>query len=172
MKWRAALDRALATLLVVLMALMVVNVLWQVASRYLMRNPSTFTDELSRFLLIWTGLLGAAYATSRRLHLAIDLLPSRARPPHRRWYQVFIASMGAFFGLVMALGGSWLVYTVSYLGQTSAALGLPMGGVYAALPLSGLLIAYYSLDNLWQDLRSTEAPAASPSLPTKSAKTN
>lgn len=156
---RRTLDRALGILLVVLMALMVANVLWQVASRYLVRDPSTFTDELSRFLLIWTGLLGAAYATGRRLHLAIDLLPSRARPPYRRWYQVFIAGTGALFGLVMALGGGWLVYTVSYLGQTSAALGLPMGSVYIALPLSGLLITYYSLDNLRTDLREGVAPS-------------
>lgn len=62
---KRALENILAHLLVVLMGLMVLNVLWQVFSRYVIGEPSAFTDELARFLMIWLGLLGAAYVSGK-----------------------------------------------------------------------------------------------------------
>lgn len=43
-------------------------------SRYVLNQPSTLTDELARFLMIWVGLLGAAYTVGAQRHLSIDLL--------------------------------------------------------------------------------------------------
>jgi len=49
---------------------------------------------------------------------------------------------------VLIIGGSWLTYTRFYLSVTSAALGLQLGYVYLVLPISGLLIAYFNIDNM------------------------
>ena len=35
-------------------------------------NPSSFTDELARYLMIWLGILGAAYVAGKNEHVAID----------------------------------------------------------------------------------------------------
>jgi hypothetical protein len=56
------LDAVLSRVLILLMFLLVVSVLWQVISRYVFSSPSSWTEELARFLLIWISLLGAAYA--------------------------------------------------------------------------------------------------------------
>ncbi|RMG68431.1 MAG: TRAP transporter small permease [Bacteroidetes bacterium] len=131
------------------MVLMVVNVTWQVVSRYILGDSSSWTEELTRFLLIWVGLLGAAYAAGQRLHLAIDLLPRRLEGKSaRRLDQVIQSCMALFALLAMVIGGSRLVYLTLTLKQTSAALGLPLWYVYLVLPLSGLLIIYYSLANM------------------------
>ena len=61
MRIRKIIDKMLESLLIILMAVLVIDVLWQVASRYLLTSPSSITDELAGFLLIWVGLLGAAY---------------------------------------------------------------------------------------------------------------
>ena len=50
--------------------------------------------------------------------------------------------------VVMIIGGSWLVYTRFFLSVKSAALGLPLGVVYLVLPISGLLIVYFDIDNI------------------------
>ena len=50
-------DRALEWALILLMGANVLNVLWQVFTRFVLRHPSSFTEELARFLLIWVGLL-------------------------------------------------------------------------------------------------------------------
>lgn len=150
MKFRTAIDHALYTSLVFLMALMVINVLWQVASRYIFLSPSSFTDELARFLLIWVGLLGASYVTGQKLHLAIDLLPSKLEGQKEKNLNIIInilVSLFAFF--VMVWGGINLVYITFVLEQPSAALGLPLAYVYTVIPLSGILMIYYSIDNLF-----------------------
>ena len=153
MKFRERLDTALYWVLVTLMAAMVLNVLWQVGSRFILRSPSSFTDELARYLLIWVSLLGASYVTGKRMHLAIDLLPASLEGKKQRNLNVLIHVLVALFALfAMVWGGINLVYITLTLRQTSAALNVPLGYVYMVVPLSGLLIIYYSLAGL------TESP--------------
>lgn len=148
---RRTIDTMLFWLLVVLMALMTLNVLWQVASRYLMQSPSSFTDELARYLLVWVGLLGASYVTGKKMHLAIDILPSKLQGKKERNLSAFINLLVAVFSLlVMVWGGIRLVYITLTLEQMSPALNIPLGYIYAVVPLSGLLIFYYCLANLFE----------------------
>lgn len=157
MKLRRAIDHTLYTALVVLMAIMVLNVLWQVASRYLVGSPSSFTDELARYLLIWVGLLGASYVTGKKMHLAIDILPSTLQGKKERNLNIFINTIVALFAFfVMVWGGIKLVYITLTLEQTSATLNLPLGYVYSVLPLSGLIIIYYSIVNLTEKREDPE----------------
>ena len=130
---------------------MVLNVLWQVGSRFILRSPSSFTYELARFLLIWVSLLGASYVTGKKMHLAIDILPSKLEGKKQRNLNVLInvlVALFAFFGMVW--GGINLVYITLTLNQTSAALNVPLGYVYLVVPLSGIIIIYYSIMNLFE----------------------
>ena len=155
MKLRAIVDRFLEILLQVLMAVLVLDVLWQVISRYLMNSPSSFTDELAGYLLVWVGLFGAAYVSGKDEHLAIDLLLQRSPPGRRKRIRMIIqVCVFAFAASVMVVGGTWLVYTRFMLSVKSAALQLSLGYVYLVLPLSGLLICYYAADNLRPGFRS------------------
>ena len=141
---KSAVDWALGWFLVVLMAVAVVNVLWQVFTRFVLSDPSAFTDELARYLLVWVGLFGAAYASGKRAHLAIDLLRTRLTGRAVHWHGILIGVIiFAFATLVMLVGGVRLVSLSFLLGQTSPALELPLGVVYLALPASGALIAFY-----------------------------
>ena len=121
--------------LVILVSVLVVDVLWQVFSRYLLSSPSSFTDELAGFLLIWVGVLGAAYVAGRKEHLAIDILVQRSPPARQRRLQFIIHTLILLFALfVMVIGGTSLVYTRFVLDVKSAALQLPLGYVYIVLP--------------------------------------
>jgi len=150
MKAKKAIDQGLAGLLIFILAVLVLNVLWQVASRYLLRSPSSFTDELARYLLIWVGILGAAYATGQRLHLGIDIISTKISPKNRnRLTQIVDLLVAVFAVLVMIIGGIRLVYITLRMQQTSAALRLPLGYLYLVIPLSGILILFYSLVDLY-----------------------
>lgn len=141
----AAVDRTLAAVLIVLMAIAVLNVLWQVFTRFILGDPSSFTEELARYLLIWIGLLGAAFATGRRLHPAIGLLTAALSDRGRHWQWLLIqGAVLVFAAAVMVFGGGSLVSLTLSLGQTSAALRIPLGYVYLALPIGGLLIIWYA----------------------------
>ncbi len=161
---RRALDRGLGLLLATLMAVAVVNVAWQVFTRFALAEPSSFTDELARYLLVWIGLIGAAYAAGQRLHVAVDLLP-RAMPHRLQQALSGLVQVGVLtFSLGVMVGGGGALVSMSFeLGQRSAALGLPMGLVYLALPVSGLLIALYTLLFLIEALiESPDEPHAEP----------
>jgi len=136
---------------VILMSVLVVDVLWQVASRYILSSPSSFTDELAGFLLIWVGVLGAAYVAGRKEHLAIDILIQRSSPARQRMLLYIIYSLIFLFALsVMVTGGVVLMYTRFVLQVKSAALELPLGYVYSVLPVSGLIIMYYEVVHILQ----------------------
>ncbi len=158
MALRNAVDRAVRFLLVVLMSAIVIDVLLQVFSRYLFNAPLSFTDELASFLLIWLGLLGSAYATGEKQHLAIDLLAMRVSPTSQRRLEVIVTGLVVIFAVaVLIVGGSWLVYTGFLFGQLSASLQLSLGYVYLIVPITGVLIAYYSIDNTFRRHQTTPA---------------
>ena len=149
---RARLDAVLGGTLAALMGLAVLNVVWQVVSRFVVGSPSAFTDELARYLLVWIGLLGAAWGVGRRLHVAVDLLPRRLPPRLEAGLERLVLGVVFAFGAgVMVFGGLGLVGLSFELGQTSAALGLPLGVVYLALPLAGLAVCLYTAADWLQE---------------------
>ena len=143
------INKIVENILIGIFGLMVINVLWQVASRYLLGQASSFTEELARFSLIWLTLLGAAYLSGKKEHIAIDYFYNKFPEAVRGKVAVFTELLVAVFALaVLVIGGGNLVYTTLYLGQTSAALQVPMGIVYGIIPFSGVLIIFYSLVNV------------------------
>ncbi len=154
--WRYYMDKTLEAALVVLTVLLLADVLLQVASRYLLNNSISFTDELAGFLLIWVGMLGATYVTSKREHLAINLLADRLSATQHRWLHITSnLCILLFVVLVMVVGGSWLVYTRFYLGQLSASLEVPLGVVYLIIPISGVLSCLYVLGDIFSPKHPT-----------------
>ena len=149
MKLRKQVDHLLGVFLAAIMAIMTINVLWQVFTRFVMGTPSSFTDELARYLMIWVGVLGAAYISGKRMHVAIDLFPSKLKPENQKKLKIvvnWIIIVFCFSALV--IGGIRLVYITFTLGQYSPALQIPLGIVYLVIPLSGILIIYYKISDI------------------------
>ncbi|HUH47077.1 MAG TPA: TRAP transporter small permease [Arenibacter sp.] len=141
------LNKAIEGMLVLIFSLLVIDVVWQVASRYLIGQSSSFTEEYARFSLIWLTVLGAAYINGQREgHLSMDFLlmklPLEKQIKRQRVIQVIMA---IFALTVMVIGGGNLVYTTLKLGQLSPALLVPLGYVYAIVPVCGLIIIFFSI---------------------------
>jgi len=146
---RKAFDRYLGYVLVFLMVIMTADVLWGVITRYAFGSQADWTEELVRFLLIWVGILGAAYASGQKMHLAIDLLMPRLNEVGQRRLSVILNLLIIVFALTaLVIGGFRLIYITQVLDQHSAALRLPMPLVYAVVPISGVLIIYYKIHDL------------------------
>lgn len=168
-KLKHRVDKVLGWFLIILMAVNVLNVLWQVFTRFILRDPSSFTEELARYLLIWVGLLGASYAAGQKMHLAIDIilksLEGKTRVLVELCIQLFIFIFALF---VMVIGGFRLVSITLKLNQISAALQIQLGYVYLVLPLSGLLIMFYAVLFFMEKLRT--AAEKSPGYQASAAK--
>lgn len=154
MPFLKTIDIILEKILIFLMSILVLDVLWQVVGRYILKSPSSFTDEMAGFILVWLGLLGAAYVSGKKEHLAIDILLQKSDKKQRRIINIMIDIFVILFAIsVLIIGGLWLVYTRFELDVKSPALGIPMGYVYVVLPLSGFLIFYYAFDSLLTNIK-------------------
>ncbi|RCS69962.1 TRAP-type transport system, small permease component, predicted N-acetylneuraminate transporter [Vibrio casei] len=145
-KLRSYLDKSILIFCSLALIALVATVTWQVFSRYILNDPSSFTDELSRYLMIWLGLLGASYLFGKRGHLAITLLSDNIPAKMNIALQIFISLLTlSFASLAMLKGGSALIGRT--MQQFSPALQVPMAYVYFILPLSGVLIVFYLILN-------------------------
>jgi len=143
---KTVLDRVLEGLVMIVVAVLVLDVLWQVFTRFVLKDPSTWTEELARFMLIWVSLLGSAVALGRGAHLGIDYFVGKLSEEVRLRTEIFVFLCIALFSLlVMFIGGIELVRSNLALGQASPALGVKMGYVYLAIPISGFFLTLYAV---------------------------
>ncbi len=144
------LNKGIEALLVLIFSLLVIDVVWQVVSRYIVGQSSSFTEEYARFSLIWLTVLGAAYINGQKEgHLSMDFLLLKLSKEKRNSRQKVIQWLMAIFALiVMVIGGGNLVYTTLSLGQMSSALHIPLGYIYSIVPLCGLIIIFFSVYNI------------------------
>ncbi|PSU35842.1 TRAP transporter small permease [Photobacterium lutimaris] len=139
------INRGLAMFTVSLSSFLVFCVIWQVISRYVIGKPSTITDELARYLFMWVALIGAAYTTGQKRHLAIDLLTMKLSGKRKLINEIVIQlAIAAFAFIVLVYGGTNLALKTLSTGQVTPALGLEMGYIYFCLPISGSLMIFYS----------------------------
>lgn len=83
------------------------------------------------------------------MHVAIDVLPQRAKEKTQKKLKLIVYLIIIVFALfAMVMGGSRLVYLTYVLDQQSPALQIPLALVYLVIPLSGLLIIYYKISDI------------------------
>jgi TRAP-type C4-dicarboxylate transport system permease small subunit len=144
---RTLLDNTILTVCGAALLLLVVTVSWQVFSRYVLNDPSSWTDELSRYTMVWLGLLGASYLFGIKAHLAITLLAHSIPSKMNHFLQFFINMVIlTFVILAMFKGGITLVGRT--MSQLTPALQIPMAYVYLILPISAVIITVYIILNL------------------------
>lgn len=125
-----------------LMALAMLTLLvfgtWQIFTRWILGNPSTFTDELLRYVLIISGFIGSAYCFYRDEHLALTLVTDKAKGPFKLVLDVFIEACILFFVIYVFIIGGWkLAQTAT---NVSSVMHIPMKTLYMIEPVCGVLI--------------------------------
>ena len=152
------LDEILKHALILIMVALVASVSWQVISRYIFSSPSSWTEEVARFLLIWIAVLGAAYAFRTNAHLGLDIIPKKLTGKSAEMLKlVTLLVVVAFSVAVLIIGGGSLVALTWELKQYSAVLGLPIAFVYSVIPITGTIICIYAIASaLGDDIGDTE----------------
>jgi TRAP-type C4-dicarboxylate transport system permease small subunit len=153
---RNRLDAGLEATTAALMAIICVVVFLGVVFRYVLLNPITWAEEVARLCLVWITFLGTYLAYRRRLHISIDLIRTRLGPGARRAVHFVVTVLLA--GLMVTLLVQGGQYSRAFMGSATPLLGIPLGVVYAALPLSAALMLISVLAELLALLRG-RAPA-------------
>lgn len=132
------IERTLDVLLGAAIGVMVVSMIWQVIGRYLFSRAPGWTEEASRFLMLWVTMLGAAAALRSGAHLSVTSLVD-ALPPRALTVALALrdAALVGAAGLVVWYG---FLFAQLNAAQESAAMEIPMSVPYAALPVGAALI--------------------------------
>jgi len=151
---KRAVDTALETFVILLMAAMVLDVTWQVFTRFVLHHPSSWTEEVANFLLIWIGLVGSALALSRKAHLGIDYFVGKLAPRPQVLTRIVVFTLTLFFSTaILGIGGLRLVIKTLMTNQISPATQVKIGYIYLALPISSLFMIYYSSLFIYQSIQ-------------------
>lgn len=156
---RKALDRLLEIICCLVLAMMVAVSCWQVISRYIVGQPSTITEELLRFSLVWLSMLGMAYVAGKQQHISLTILVDKVSAQVRHVWMIILQITFMAFSVWILIVGGLKISAISML-QISPALGIPMGQVYYALPIAGVLIIIYSILNIVDSLRALAASSS------------
>lgn len=144
---RNGLVKLLEAAVIVAMGVLVLDVIWQVASRYLVGKPSPWTEELATILMVWASLMGAALCYARQMHLGVDYFVGLLKARRRAMVAVMSHLLcGGFAAYVMVYGGWRIVSRTLAVQQTTPALGWERGHVYLALPIAGLFIVLFAIE--------------------------
>ena len=102
---RKVIDKIIEILCTLIMGYMVLDVCWMVIARFVLKNPSTTSEEVLRYLLVWTTMIGGAYAYGRRKHLSITMLTKKLSFRGQKILDIGVqAIVIAFCVIVMILG--------------------------------------------------------------------
>ena len=132
------LDLVMRFLMALAMGALVVGGTFQIGTRWFAENPSTFTDEFLRYVLIWASLLGSAYCFYRDEHLSLPLVTDRVKGVPAIILRVFIEVCVLFFVCyVFVYGGLKLTLNATNI---SSVIHIPFKILYSILPISGIFI--------------------------------
>lgn len=144
---KKVLDQILAWVCIVLFATLVLVVVWQVFTRQVLADPSTWTSVFAQYTFVWLALFGSAYVFSEQGHIAVDFVVNRFGAGAQRAVRIFVqvvillfAASALIWGGIRGVGITW--------DQNVAGLPFTVGNMYLALPISGALIAFYALYHL------------------------
>lgn len=127
---------------------------WQVITRYVLGNPSSWSEELVSYLFAWMSLLGASLVCGERGHMNIPLLVEKVSPSMRKALCIFAEVIAAVFSAVILVYGGVQITSLA-MGQMTSSLGVAIGVFYVVLPLSGVLNVIYSVINIIEIMNGT-----------------
>ena len=177
--------RLLETALIAAVLVLVLDVLWGVLTRwsgslvvwladrditawsFLPRGQNELTEEIARFLLVWVAMLGSAVAFGEKAHLGVDYFVGKFHPTAQK----FMSIVGLIVVLIFAVtifiigGGRIALDNMQQIAPAlGPAIGLKMGHVYLALPIAGVFIILFTVEQLLETILTTPVQSAIDSL--------
>ena len=159
-RFNKVMTSTLNVVLSIVVGFLVLDVIWGVFTRYTLGEQAFWTNELAGFLLVWVTLLGGAAAFGTKGHLGVDYFVGKLHPDTRKLMAVFSHLVVLFFALAIFVVGGWKIVSDSFtpgMTQMTPALNWNKGYVYLALPIAGVFMVLFTLENM---LNTINKPAS------------
>lgn len=146
-KVRNGINKCVEVMSCLILAIMTILVTWQVITRFVFASPSSITEALAKYMFLWLVLITAAYVAGKREHMAIEFFVGKCSPKLRDILGIIgEGAIVVFSAIVLTYGGGYIA--MHAMNQMDSALPIPIGIIYLALPVSGVLMVFYSVCNV------------------------
>lgn len=141
--------------MVSLTVVMIALVTYQVFERYVLHYTPPWSEELAVYLMIWFGIIGIAAGVRRGAHMSLNYFADKMPKLVQRGFTIINYILMLMYTSVLVYEGMNMVELT--MSQKSPAIGLPVGYVYLALPVSAVLMVLFILEALVKELKKGRA---------------
>ncbi len=138
------LNKIIFAILVIMVAAMVVIGGMQVFWRYVLRNSLHWSEEIMRYLNIWTIFLGISIGIPKGIHVSIDAVIRLLKKRVRLMVTLLIHGLTMIFFILLIVIG--IKFTTFNIVQVSPAVRIPLSYIYVSLPIGGILGLLFTID--------------------------
>ncbi len=125
--------------------------IWQVVTRYLLNDPSIWTEECARYLYVGVVFFGAAAAVSERSHIGMPFIVDRLPTGAKLVAGLFTQALSVLFCIAIVIWGTRAA--LREMDLPSVAMEMPMGYVLAIVPIAMACAAVRIGLNMAEDIR-------------------
>lgn len=129
--------------LILIMSVMTIIIFWQVIARYVVGSSLAWSEELSRFLMIYMVLIGSSIALRNNDLIAVEILPEVLKGKAKKALVVLTHLISMVFYVVLIVYG--LSVADSFGNQIAPGLGISMYFIYLSMPIGGVLLLLNSI---------------------------
>ncbi len=136
-------DSLLKFVLRVLLIIMVIITFLQVIMRYVFDSPLTWAEETIGVLMIYFGLIGGSFGVYYGIHISLEIFVEKFMKRYDRQIRILEVFLYIFFGLIEIIYGIQIMKLTVF--QVLPATGFPVRYTYLALPISGVIMIFFSI---------------------------
>ncbi len=140
--------KLLEKMMIVLVTAMMLSLFWQVFTRFVLKVPATWTEEIARYTFIYLVMIGAALGVKNSVHFGMTMVSDKLHGRARDLYQRFVIN-----GIIMICAIFLVYYGIEFtrmygMNRVSPTFLTPMAWVFGIVPFSGLLMIVFSFQNM------------------------
>ncbi len=143
---KRVVDKVMEWLCIAILGVMTVLVVYQVITRKVFNNPSAYSEAISQYLFVWMIMYGSAYIFGKKEHLDITVLKDKMKGATLMAVEILTNVCLVLFSVLVLTYGGYMI-AGQQMATTDAALGIPMGVIYSAIPISGVFTLFYAVYN-------------------------
>ncbi|HCS11190.1 MAG TPA: TRAP transporter small permease [Clostridiales bacterium] len=146
------LEKFILVILALLFATMTIALFYQIIMRFVFQSANVWSEELTRFAFIWMSMLGVAVATRRSKNMDVDFIVNLMPKIMKLINSIFTKALIIGFLFVLIFYGIELV-TITFK-QLSPGMRLPMAYMYLSVPVGGILMLIFTIENIINDIKN------------------
>lgn len=142
------LAKLLEKIMIFLVTAMMLSLFWQVFTRFVLKVPATWTEEIARYTFIYLVMIGAALGVKNSVHFGMTMVSDKLHGRVRDLYQRFVIN-----GIIMICAIFLVYYGIEFtrmygMNRVSPTFLTPMAWVFGIVPVSGFLMIIFSFQNM------------------------